>query len=120
MTAAAAIDAFAALAQRTRLAVFRLLVQTGPAGLAAGAIAAELQVPANTLSAHLNVLKQAGLLRVRRESRSLIYSVNFVTVRGLLRFLLQDCCRGRAEVCMPLIDAVFDVDSPSPLQRNPS
>ena len=105
-----ATKALGALAQDTRLTVFRLLVQAGPKGLAAGAIAAELGVPANTLSAHLNVLRQAELLHSRRESRSIIYSVDFDSVRVLLQFLLQDCCRGSPQVCTPLIDAVFNND----------
>jgi DNA-binding transcriptional ArsR family regulator len=96
-----AIDALAALAQETRLTLFRLLVRTGPDGLCAGDIAQALGVPAPTLSFHLNQLCQAGLLDQRREGRSLIYTVRFEGIRELLAFLMEDCCQGRPEACGP-------------------
>jgi ArsR family transcriptional regulator len=98
-----AIKRLSALAQDSRLEVFRLLVKAGPEGRAAGAIARELDVPANTLSAQLLVLSNAQMLRARREGRSIIYSVNFETMRDLLLFLTEDCCGGRAEICAPLV-----------------
>jgi DNA-binding transcriptional ArsR family regulator len=97
-----AIDALGALAQDTRLAVFRLLVTAGPAGLPAGAIAESLGAPTSTLSFHLAYLSRAGLVVSRRESRSIIYSANFAGMRGLLDFLTQDCCKGSPEMCGPL------------------
>jgi DNA-binding transcriptional ArsR family regulator len=97
-----AIKRFSAIAQEARLAVFRLLVKAGPEGMAAGDIARKLNVPANTLSAQLLVLSNAGLVRARRDGRSIIYAMNFDAVRELLVFLMEDCCGGRADVCAPL------------------
>lgn len=94
-----AIPKLAALAQETRLAVFRLVIGAGHNGLAAGDIGAALQVPAPTLSFHLAQLTQAGLLERRRDSRSIIYTVNFGGVQSLFRYLAADCCEGRPELC---------------------
>ncbi len=96
-----AIDALAALAQESRLAVFRLLVREGPDGLAAGAIAEQLGIPAPTLSFHLNQLSAAGLVISRRDGRSIIYAANYPGMRDLLSFLIEDCCQGRPELCAP-------------------
>jgi len=96
-----AINALASLAQETRLAVFRLLVKAGPQGLAAGEIAEALEVPAPTLSFHLRHLTHAGLLVSRRESRSIVYSVQFDGVQALLAFLTEDCCQGMQTPCEP-------------------
>ena len=90
-----AVHVLSALAQETRLDVFRLLVRTGNEGLAAGEIAAELGVPAATLSFHLKELKGAGIVHCEREGRSLIYSPNFALMNDLLGFLTRNCCRGR-------------------------
>ena len=89
-----AIAALAALAQETRLDAFRLLVQSGPDGLPAGAIADALDVPSATLSFHLKELKSAGVVACRREGRSLIYSPDFGAMNSLLSFLTDHCCRG--------------------------
>ena len=94
-----ALSALAALAQDTRLSVFRFLVVAGPEGAAAGDISHALKVPAPTLSFHLKELEQAHLIASRRESRSIIYSANYERMRGLLSFLMEDCCRGRPEIC---------------------
>jgi ArsR family transcriptional regulator len=94
-----AIEALQGLAQETRLEVFRLLVKAGHDGMPAGDIASALDVPAPTLSFHLNHLCNAGLIERRREGRSLWYSVHFEQVRGLLAFLTEDCCQGRPELC---------------------
>ncbi|MCG3775161.1 MAG: Transcriptional activator HlyU [Nitrospira sp.] len=94
-----AITALSALAQETRLEVFRLLVKAGPEGLTPGEMSARLGVPAPTLSFHLNHLAKAGLVERQREGRSLHYSVCFDCVRDLLAFLMEDCCQGRAEAC---------------------
>lgn len=87
-----AIAALAALAQETRLDVFRLLVRSGPAGLPAGAIGDALDVPSATLSFHLKELRSAGVVECRREGRSLIYSPNFAAMNGLVAFLTENCC----------------------------
>jgi len=97
-----AVKRLSALAQEPRLDVFRLLVKAGPEGMAAGAIARALAVPANTLSAQLLVLSNAGLVRARRDGRSIIYAVAYEAMRDLLVFLTEDCCGGRAEMCAPL------------------
>ncbi|HNR31903.1 MAG TPA: metalloregulator ArsR/SmtB family transcription factor [Candidatus Hydrogenedentes bacterium] len=94
-----AIRALAALAQETRLAVFRLLVRAGPDGMPAGAIAETLGAPPATLSFHLSHLHDAGLLERRRYGRSLWYSVDFAGFRTLVEYLQEDCCQGRAELC---------------------
>ncbi len=99
----ASLLAFAALSQGTRLDVFRLLVTEEPNGLPAGEIARQLAVPHNTMSTHLAVLTRAGLIRSERQSRSIIYRANIGSVRELATFLMKDCCRGRPEVCVPLI-----------------
>ena len=89
-----AIAALGALAQETRLDVFRVLVQAGPTGLAAGAIGANLDIPSATLSFHLKELKNAGLVRCDHRGRSRIYSPDFSTTSELIRFLSANCCQG--------------------------
>ena len=106
MESEAAILSFAALAQSTRLDVFRLLVKHEPEGLAAGEIARALSVPQNTMSSHLAVLARAGLVTAERKSRSIIYRANLKAFQEVALFLLQDCCGGRAEICAPLIDSL--------------
>lgn len=101
MKTQAAIRALAALAQQTRLSIFRLLVERGLAGLAAGAIAERLAIPASSLSFHLAALSHAGLLVQRRESRLLIYSVDFGAMNGLMGYLTENCCGGNASACLP-------------------
>jgi ArsR family transcriptional regulator, arsenate/arsenite/antimonite-responsive transcriptional repressor len=98
-----AIDCLSALAQPTRLEVFRLLVKQEPGGLPAGEIARRMDVPHNTMSTHLSILTRAGLVSVERHSRSMIYRVELKTIRGLVLFLLRDCCNGQPELCAPLI-----------------
>lgn len=90
------VEALGALAQETRLAVFRLLVQAGPEGLAVGEIAARVDVPAPTLSFHLRTLAQADLVTSRREGRSLLYSANYRRIEAVLAFLTEKCCTGGA------------------------
>jgi len=113
MEAKNAIDALAALAQDSRLAVFRLLVREGSAGLPAGAIAELLGIPAPTLSFHLNQLSAAGLVISRREGRSIIYAASFPGMRDLLGFLAEDCCQGRPELCAPVLDRQAADEAPS-------
>jgi ArsR family transcriptional regulator len=97
-----AILSLAALAQSTRLSVFRLLVKHEPEGLAAGDIAKSLEVPQNTMSAHLAILARAGLVISERKSRSIIYRANLVSFQELTSFMLEDCCGGRAGLCAPI------------------
>jgi ArsR family transcriptional regulator len=93
------IAALGALAQESRLDVFRLLVQAGPDGIPAGQIAERLNLPPATLSFHLNQLKHAGLVTFRRESRSLIYAAEFAAMNDLLAYLTENCCQGDAASC---------------------
>lgn len=88
-----ALIAFDALSQETRLRVFRLLVENGPDGVPAGKIGETLGIPHNTLSFHLNHMSNADLVVSRREGRSIIYSANFDFFTGLIRFMIEDCCR---------------------------
>ncbi len=97
-----ALKRLSALAQDSRLAVFRQLIKAGQEGLAAGDLARSLDIPANTLSAQLTVLANAGLVRSRRDGRSIIYSADYEGMSGLLLYLMEDCCQGRPEVCAPL------------------
>jgi DNA-binding transcriptional ArsR family regulator len=103
-----AIEALGALAQESRLHVFRLLIRRGPEGLAAGDIAEQLRVPANTMSSHLAVLSRAGLVSSRKQGRSVIYAINLAGTRKLLAFLVEDCCRGKPDVCRPLIASALE------------
>lgn len=102
----AAMQALAALGQETRLDIFRLLVRAGGEGVPAGAVAERLQAVQNTTSAHLKVLAQSGLIRARREGRSVHYAADMTGFRDLLAFLMEDCCNGSPELCRPVIDAV--------------
>src|SRR5271154_3576046 len=93
------IGALGALAQETRLDIFRLLVEKGPEGMPAGAIGERLSQPSPTLSFHLNQLKFAGLVPSRRASRSIIYCANFEAMSDLLAYLTENCCGGRPGLC---------------------
>jgi DNA-binding transcriptional ArsR family regulator len=93
-----AISALGALAQESRLDIFRLLVQKGPQGLPAGDIGERLGLPPPTLSFHLNQLRYAGLVSSRRESRSIIYTANYKTMNSLLTFLTENCCADRTGI----------------------
>jgi DNA-binding transcriptional ArsR family regulator len=107
METESAITALGALAQATRLETFRLLVRHEPEGLAAGDIARSLDVPQNTMSAHLAILARAGLVRSERHSRSIIYRAELECLRTMMLFLVKDCCGGRAELCAPLADELL-------------
>src|ERR1700722_11987419 len=99
-----AILALAALAQSTRLDVFRLLVKHEPDGLAAGGVRTAAATPQNTMSAHLAILARAGLVMSERKSRSIIYRANLATFQDLTSFMVEDCCGGRAELCAPIAE----------------
>ncbi len=102
-----AIAALSALAHQGRLSIFRMLVQAGREGIAAGEIARRLEIPPNTLSSSLTILSGAGLIGSRREGRSVIYSAQYEAMTGLLEYLLQDCCGGAPEICASLADVVL-------------
>jgi DNA-binding transcriptional ArsR family regulator len=96
-----ALAALAALAQDNRLDVFRLLVEAGAEGMPAGRVADALKLAPNTLTFHFDRLRDAGLVTVRREGRSMIYAARYDTMNALLAYLTENCCRGRADECMP-------------------
>ena len=100
MQSKAAIDALGALAQEHRLALFRMLVQAGPDGMAAGALAEALGVPNSSLSFHLAHLTRAGLIEQRRAGRSLIYSADYGAMDRLVGYLMENCCGGKE--CAPV------------------
>ena len=100
-----AVNALSALAQTSRLQVFRLLVRNSSAGLAAGEIALKLAIPHNTLSTHLAILTRAGLLSSTRFGRSIVYRIDPDGIQQLLSHLVQDCCNGKPELCGPLLSS---------------
>ena len=102
-----AVAALAALAQETRLSVFRLLVQAGPEGLPAGTIAETLEVPPATLSFHLKELSHADLVTTRQESRFIYYSANFEEMAALMSFLTQNCCKGMPQECLTVVETAL-------------
>jgi ArsR family transcriptional regulator len=116
-----AVAALAALAQDSRLDVFRLLVQAGPEGLPAGQVAAKLKLAPNTLTFHFDRLRDAGLVTVRRDGRSMIYATRFETMNALVQFLTENCCQGsqsgRAEECAP-VAACVPVSAPRPAPKS--
>lgn len=101
-----AVTALGALAHETRLSVFRMLVQAGPDGMVAGAIAEHANVPPSTMSHHLATLERAGLVCSERESRLMHYRTNYEAMRRLLTFLMEDCCQGHPEMCGKLSDKI--------------
>ena len=107
-----AVAALAALAQDNRLNVYRLLVQAGPEGMPAGAVAEALDLAPNTLTFHFDRLRSAGLVTVRRDGRSMIYAARFATMNALLAFLTENCCGGAPETCAPIA-----VCQPTPTKR---
>lgn len=102
-----AVAGLSALAHEGRLTVFRMLVQAGPTGIAAGEIARQMEVPPNTLSANLTILSHAGLIDSRREGRSVIYTAKYENMTDLLEYLMKDCCGGSPEICASLVDVVL-------------
>jgi DNA-binding transcriptional ArsR family regulator len=111
-----AITALAALAQGTRLDVFRRLVKHEPDGIAAGELARLLAVPQNTMSSHLAILARAGLVTAERQSRSIIYRADLQAFQAVALFLLQDCCGGKPDICAPLIESLMPCCPPAQKQ----
>jgi DNA-binding transcriptional ArsR family regulator len=111
----------AALSQETRLGVFRLLMVQGPEGMAAGDIARRMRVPPSTLSSHLSVLENAGLVTSNRIQRSIRYAIDIDGARALIGFLTEDCCRGNPEICGPAFGVRETCATPaSTLETEPS
>ena len=108
-----ALDSFGALSQATRLQMIRALVVAGPEGLAAGVVGEAVRASSSSVSFHLAHLERAGLVRSRREARSIIYSANYEGLSSLVEFLMKDCCQGRPEVCVPAAIAAKACCSPS-------
>jgi len=99
-------ESLSALAHPGRLAVFRLLIEAGPQGLAAGEIGRRLNVPASSMSSSLAILERAGLATSRREGRSIIYAAGYAKMGALMAFLMKDCCAGSPEICAPVAQVV--------------
>jgi len=104
-----AIEVLGALAQATRLAVFRQLVVAHPEPIPAGEVAAACGVPHNTMSTHLAILSRAGLITSERQGRSILYRADLDGFRRLIAFLIRDCCHGRAEICAPVLEPLLNV-----------
>ena len=103
MNKSQALVGFSALSQETRLGIVRLLVRTGAEGMAAGDVAEAVGVSASNVSFHLKELENSGLIEARREARSIIYSADYDALRGLIAFLMKDCCAGHPEICAPVL-----------------
>ena len=102
-----AVAALGALAQETRLSIFRLLVEAGPEGVPAGRLAESLEVPPATLSFHLKELTHAGLAAARQDGRFLYYSANFEQMAALMTYLTQNCCRGMPQECLDVVETAL-------------
>ncbi len=100
-----ALEAFGALAQETRLDIFRRLIREFPEPMAAGNLAKDLDVPPSTLSTHLAILSRAGLVKAERQGRTILYAADTEGARALLSYLIKDCCNGQPEICQPLLEA---------------
>lgn len=107
-----ALSAFSALSQETRLSALKLLVQAGDAGLCAGEISTALNVRQNTLSTNLSILVQSGLVRNRREGRTIRYQVEWAELQALITYMLKDCCGGRMGECSPIVDLLKKQETP--------
>ena len=118
MNAKQALSAFGALAQETRLEVFRQLVRLSPDAIPAGELAHDLDVPQSTLSSHLAILQRAGLVQSEREGRIIRYSAKLEGARDLVEFLVKDCCRGQPERCDQLIETLMPTCLCSPPEIN--
>jgi DNA-binding transcriptional ArsR family regulator len=112
-----AVGALGALAQETRLAIFRVLVEAGPEGVPAGQLAELLEVPPATLSFHLKELAHAGLVGSRPEGRFIFYSADFDRMAALMTFLTHNCCRGMPEACLTTVETALSRCCPAPTKR---
>ena len=113
-----AVAALGALAQETRLSIFRLLIEAGPDGMPAGAIGEKLGVPPATLSFHLKELSRADLVSSRQESRYVFYTANFEEMAALMSFLTQNCCKGMPQECLSVVEtALGGCCAPPPRKR---
>ena len=112
METSAALESLSALAQDTRLEIFRLLVGKGKQGLPAGEIAEAMGGRQNTISTNLAILSRAGLIHGERDGRMIRYRADFAAARNLIGFLLEDCCEGRPEVCVPLMGSLECLNQP--------
>ena len=108
MNQSQALSSFGALSQETRLEIVRLLVRAGPDGLPAGEIAETVGVSPSNLSFHLKELERAGLVAARREARSILYTARYEALRGLVDFLMKDCCAGHPKICRPVSSSARD------------
>lgn len=106
-----ALESFTALAQESRLAVFRLLVREAPNGLPVGDISRRLDIVPSTLSGHLGVLRRVGLLRSTRHQREIHYAAKLDTMGDLIRFMLEDCCNGQVSNCVEILSLIPPVES---------
>ena len=114
-----AVGALSALAQETRLSIFRLLVQAGPGGVAAGRIGETLDVPPATLSFHLKELAHAGLASSRQEGRFIYYSADYERMAALMTFLTQNCCQGMPQACLTVLETALGRCCPPQFKRKP-
>ena len=112
-----AVIALAALAQETRLLIFRLLVEAGPEGVSAGRIGEALEVPLATLSFHLKELNRAGLTSSRQEGRFIYYAADFERMAGLMTYLTQNCCQGMPQECLSVVETALGRCCPPPTKR---
>lgn len=120
METEAAVNALAALAQETRLSVFRLLVASGPGGMSVGSIGEKLEVPPATLSFHLKELSHAGLVTSRQESRFIYYMADFGKMAALMAFLTRNCCKGMPQECLAMMETALGGCCPPPqIKRKP-
>jgi len=115
-----AILALAALAQETRLSIFRLLMKAGPKGLPAGLIGERLEVPGATLSFHLKELSHAALVTSRQEGRFIYYSVDFEYMAALMTFLTENCCEGMPQACLSVVETALNKCCPTKAKRKPT
>ena len=102
-----AVTSLAALAQETRLSIYRLLVEAGPEGVSAGVIAEKLDVPGATLSFHLKELTRAGLVSSRQEKQFIYYAVDFERMAELMTFLTENCCKGMPQACLTVVETAL-------------
>ena len=119
MEITSAVTSLGALAQETRLSIFRLLVEAGPEGVSAGRIGDTLEVPAATLSFHLKELARAGLVSTRQERQFIYYAVDFERMADLMTFLTQNCCRGMPEKCLTVVETALGRCCPPKLKPKP-